>query len=46
MRHQVPLKYGYNLLRGFLEQELGLLHLIVSPGDRAVDVGAITKQGP
>lgn len=40
MRHQVPLKYGYNFLRGFLEQELGLLRLIVRPGDRVIDVGA------
>jgi FkbM family methyltransferase len=40
MRYQVPLKYAYSKARGFLEPELGILNLIVNPGDLVVDVGA------
>ena len=35
----MPAKYWYGRIRGTLEPELDLLHLLVKPGDRAVDVG-------
>jgi FkbM family methyltransferase len=39
LKHQVPIKYHYNRLRGFLEPELGILDCLVRNGDVAIDVG-------
>ncbi len=38
-KHQVFLKYWYSFARGYLEQEMELLGLMVRAGDHVVDVG-------
>lgn len=39
-RWQVPIKHLYLKVAGGLEPELGLLPLLIRPGDRALDIGA------
>ena len=39
LRHQVPIKYYYNRLRGFLEPEMDILECLVGKGDTVIDVG-------
>jgi len=39
LKYQVPIKYYYNRLRGFLEPEIQILHYLVRNGDVVIDVG-------